>query len=103
MGDGTGLAEVLLGLPGFRVLDVFETDCEVVITVETAAARVHCRVCGGRAEPQDRMRVDVRDLACFGRPARLVWNKRRWRCRELSPASGMGPLERFERQWHGTT
>src|SRR5688572_22422112 len=23
--------------------------------------------------------------------------------RMLSPASGMGPLERFERQWHGTT
>ncbi len=28
------------------------------------------------------MPVDVRDLACFGRPARLVWWKRRWRCRE---------------------
>ncbi len=26
--------------------------------------------------------VDIRDLACFGRPARLVWNKRRWRCTE---------------------
>ena len=40
-----------------------------------------------RAEAQDRMRVDVRDLACFGRPARLVWSKRRWRCREsLCPA-----------------
>jgi transposase len=24
----------------------------------------------------------VRDLACFGRPVRLVWVKRRWRCRE---------------------
>ena len=35
-----------------------------------------------RAEAQDRMPVDVRDLACFGRPARLVWIKRRWRCRE---------------------
>jgi len=27
--------------------------------------------------------VDVRDLACFGRPARLVWSKRRWRCRDV--------------------
>ena len=35
-----------------------------------------------RAESQDRVRVDIRDLACFGRPARLVWTKRRWRCRE---------------------
>jgi transposase len=26
------------------------------------------------------MPVAIRDLACFGRPARLVWNKRRWRC-----------------------
>jgi transposase len=24
--------------------------------------------------------VPVRDLSCFGRPARLVWRKRRWRC-----------------------
>jgi transposase len=24
----------------------------------------------------------VRDLTCFGRPARLIWRKRRWRCRE---------------------
>ena len=87
MSDGIGLAEVLLGLPGFRVLDVVENDCEVVITVESTAVRAHCRTCGVRAEPQDRMRVDVRDLACFGRPARLVWIKRRWRCREpLCPA-----------------
>ena len=31
MDDGIGLAEVLLGLPGFRVLDVVEDDGEVVI------------------------------------------------------------------------
>jgi hypothetical protein len=31
MNDGIGLAEALLGLPGFRVLAVTETDCEVVI------------------------------------------------------------------------
>ena len=82
MDDGIGLAEVLLGLPGFRVLNVTETDCEVVIAVESMAARAFCRRCGVRAEAQDRMRVDIRDLACFGRPARLVWAKRRWRCRE---------------------
>jgi transposase len=28
------------------------------------------------------MAVDYRDLAIFGRPARLVWWKRRWRCAE---------------------
>jgi transposase len=82
MSDGIGLAEVLLGLPGFRVLDVFESDTEVVVSIESTAARAFCRTCGVRAEAQDRMPVDIRDLACFGRPARLVWTKRRWRCRE---------------------
>jgi hypothetical protein len=82
MDDGIGLAEVLLGLPGFRVVDVVEGDGEVVITLETTAVRAHCRTCGACAEPQDRMPVDVRDLACFGRPARLRWIKRRWRSRE---------------------
>src|SRR3954463_5593898 len=82
MSDGIGLVEVLLGLPGFRVLDVVESDVEVVISIESTATQAHCRTCGARAEPQDRMRIDVRDLACFGRPARLRWSKRRWRCRE---------------------
>jgi transposase len=87
MNDRIGLAEVLLGLPGFRVLDVSDSGVEVVIAVETTAVWSACRTCGVRAEAQDRMRVDVRDLACFGRPARLVWSKRRWRCREqLCPA-----------------
>jgi transposase len=87
MSDGIGLAEVLLGLPGFRVLDVVESDGEVVVTIESTMVSAHCRSCGVRAEPQDRMPIDVRDLACFGRPARLRWIKRRWRCREpLCPA-----------------
>ena len=73
MSDGIGLAEVLLGLPGFRVLDVAETDHEVIVSIESTAVQAFCQTCGVRAEPQDRMRVDVRDLACFGRPARLVW------------------------------
>lgn len=82
MGDGTGLAEALLGLPGFRVLGVSETLEEVVIRVETTVVFTGCEGCGTRAEAQDRVEVAVRDLPCFGRPARLVWRKRRWRCRE---------------------
>ena len=82
MEDGTGLAEALLGLDGFRVLEVTETPDELVIRIETAAVVVGCTTCGTRAEAHERMAVEVRDLACFGRPARLVWNKRRWRCPE---------------------
>ena len=80
MSDGTGLAEALLGLEGFRVLEVTEDPDEVVITVETTVDVVGCRSCGTRAEAQDRMPIDIRDLPCFGRPARLRWIKRRWRC-----------------------
>lgn len=36
MNDGTGLTGVLLGLDGFRVLEVPATPGEVVITVETS-------------------------------------------------------------------
>lgn len=83
MGDGSGLAEAMLGLDGVRVIDVVEADGEVTIEVETTDTTVWCERCGCRAESQDRMWVDVRDLECFGRPTRLrIW-KRRWRCREV--------------------
>jgi transposase len=80
--DGTGLAEALLGLPGFRVLEVVETTAEVVVRIETTATFMGCAGCGTRAQVHDRVEVAVRDLPCFGRPARLIWRKRRWRCRE---------------------
>ncbi len=83
MSDGTGLAEQLLGLDGFKVLEVTEGEDELVIAIETTASVTGCWSCGVLAECQDRVRVDIRDLACFGRPARLVWSKRRWRCREV--------------------
>ena len=82
MGDGTGLAEALLGLDGFEVLAVSETPAEVVIEIETTVTTVGCAECGTRAAAHERMAVEIRDLACFGRPARLVWRKRRWRCVE---------------------
>jgi transposase len=82
MSDGTGLAEALLGLNGFRVLDVSEGSDELVVTIETTTDVVGCGACGTRAEAQDRKAIDIRDLACFGRPARLCWVKRRWRCVE---------------------
>jgi transposase len=72
----------MLGLPGFRVLEVTETAAEVIIRIETSAELVGCRGCGVVAVAQDRMDVEYRDLAAFGRPARLQWSKRRWRCEE---------------------
>ena len=81
MGDGIGFAEALLGMPGFKITAVDELEHgELVVDVETTATVAWCRSCGVRAEAQDRMATELRDLACFGRPVRLVWSKRRWRC-----------------------
>lgn len=82
MTDASGVAEAMLGLPGFQVLGVEESAAEVVIRIETSAELVGCPRCGVVATAHDRMAVEYRDLAAFGRPARLVWAKRRWRCEE---------------------
>jgi transposase len=80
--DGIAMVELLLGLPGMRVLGVAEGDDELVVTVETTAERAWCPTCGTRAEAQDRSLRAVRDLSCFGRPVRLEVRRRRWRCRQ---------------------
>jgi transposase len=82
MGDATGLAEAMLGLPGFRVVAVEESAAELLIEIETSDDLVGCPECGVVAVAKDRMPVEYRDLAAFGRPARLRWRKRRFRCEE---------------------
>jgi hypothetical protein len=79
MSDVIGLAEALLGLDGFRVLEASAAPTELVIRIETTVEVTGCVQCGERAEAKDRMSVEIRDLACFRRPARLLWRKRRWR------------------------
>ena len=81
MSDGIGLAERMLGLPGVKVLDVEERDAEVVIHIESTRTKAYCSSCRRRAQGHDRVEVHVRDQHCFGRAARLVIRKRRWRCR----------------------
>jgi transposase len=79
--DGIGLAEKMLGLTGLRVLEVEEGLGEVVVRVESTRTKSWCPSCRRRAQAQDRVEVHLRDAHCFGRPARLVLVKRRWRCR----------------------
>ena len=64
--DATGVAEVMLGLPGFRVLEAQES-MELVIVVETAATLVGCGGCGVIATAHDRMEVAYRDLTALRR------------------------------------
>ena len=51
MCDGTGLAEALLDLDGFRVVEVVESAAgELIVTVETMVEVAGCPGCGVRAE-----------------------------------------------------
>jgi transposase len=81
MDDGIGLAEKMLGLPGLVVLEVDDVPGEVVVRAESTRRKVTCPSCRRRAEAHDRVEIHLRDLHCFGRPCRLLINKRRWRCR----------------------
>lgn len=73
---------VMLGMSNFRVLQASEVDGELEALVETVTDRDWCRECGVRAQSHARREVVVRDVDAFGRPARLRWRKRVWRCAE---------------------
>ena len=74
----------VVGPPRVQGARGIEVPAEVGIRVETTAGVMGCSAREVREEAHDRMPVEIRGLACFGRPARLVWNKRRWRCRTAS-------------------
>jgi transposase len=74
------MCELLVGLPAVNVLAVDERRDAVVVHVEFRADPPACDACGTRAWVKDRPEVELVDLPCFGRPARLVWHKHRWRC-----------------------
>lgn len=79
--DATRCCDLLVGLDGMTVLAVHEDAAGGLrVLVESTAAVVGCAACGTRAKVKDRPVVELGDLACFGRPATLVWRKRRWCC-----------------------
>ena len=79
----------LVGLPNVVILDVED--------VPGAALRVHVELtrsvqgrpsCGVVAHVKDRRRVELVDLSMGGRPMRVIWRKRRFRCSEPSCPTG---------------
>lgn len=79
--DPTRMCELLVGLPAVNVVAIDDDrDDAVVVHIEQHASRPGCAACGTRAWIKDRPRVELVDLPCFGRPARLVWLKHRWCC-----------------------
>jgi transposase len=74
------MCELLVGLPAVNVLGVDDVVDAVVVHIESRRSRPACPGCSGSAWVKDRPAVQLVDLACFGRPARLVWHKHRWCC-----------------------
>ena len=80
MDDAIGHAEAMLGLDGFRVLDVDRKPAEMTVTVETTAEVAGCPTCGVRAKLRTDSGSTSEIYRVSERTVRLVWMKRRWRC-----------------------
>jgi transposase len=82
------MCELLVGLPEVTVLGVEDSGVAVIVHVELRSQRVACPSCGVVAWLKDRPTVELVDLPAFGRPARLVWHKHRWRCPDRNCPAG---------------
>jgi transposase len=73
-------ADALLDVPGVHITSVTEAASGPVVHVETDQTLAGCPACGVVAIGHGRRRTPLRDIPCFGRPVRLIWAKRLWRC-----------------------
>jgi transposase len=73
------MCALLVGLPDVDVVGVGEWPRWLRILVTSRAGRQVCG-CGGVPHRHGTREVELVDLPVFGRPARLVWRKQRWRC-----------------------
>ena len=78
--------DLLVGLDGLHVLTVnHDEDAGLLrVVVESPPGPMGCGVCGVIAHSHGRRDVTLVDAPCFGRPVRLTWRKRTWRCAEPS-------------------
>jgi transposase len=79
----------LVGLAGVVVLEVEDhPGVPLRVHVELEETPQGGGGCGVVAHVKDRRRVELVDLPAFGRPARLIWVKRRFRCPEPTCSVG---------------
>ena len=87
--DPTRVCELLVGLGDVEVLGVDdEAGAPLRVHIRRRAPRPHCGGCGGLLWSHGVRQVELVDLRAFGRAARLVWHKRRWRCGQRSCGAG---------------
>ncbi len=89
--DPTRVCELLVGLGDVEVLGVSdEAGALLRVHICRRVPRPPCVGCGGLLWSHGVRRVELVDLRAFGRAARLVWHKRRWRCGQ--PRCGAGTV-----------
>jgi transposase len=81
--------DLLVGLPGLHVTDVVEDGSSLEVAVESPSRLAGCPTCGVIAQSHGRRSVVLIDAPSFGRPVRVVWRKRTWRCREPACPTGV--------------
>ena len=87
--DPTRVCELLVGLGDVEVLGVDdEAGGPLRVHIRGRAPRPACERCGGPLWSDGERSVELVDLPAFGRPARLVWHKRRWRCPDRGCGAG---------------
>ena len=85
------VCELLVGLGDVEVLGVDdEAGAPLRVHVRLRSPRPACGGCGGPLWSNGERPVELVDLPAFGRPARLVQHKRRWRCGGLGVLGGDG-------------
>ena len=85
--DPTRMCQLLVGLPDVVVVGVGEWPRWLQVAITARAPSSTCPGCGLGGHDHGRRQVVLVDLAVFGRPCRLVWNKQRWRCPNRTPHS----------------
>jgi hypothetical protein len=78
---------LLVGLDGLHVLEVLHERNGLLVVVESPPGPMDCSSCGVVAHSHGRREVGLVDAPCFGRPVRIVWRKRTWRCEESACAT----------------
>jgi transposase len=83
------MCALYVGLPDVHVLGIFTRRGEpFTVHVETRRGQAGCPRCGVIAQVKDRPSVMFVDLPVHGRPARLVWHKRRFHCVDADCPTG---------------
>ena len=79
--EPTRMNEILVGLGGVNVTGVEDIPGKPLrVRIRRKQPRPLCGGCAGRVWAHGKRWVQLVDVPSFGRPVRLVWHKRRWRC-----------------------